>query len=190
MIKTVTTVDGSEMSVNTQPIQHGTGEMNGFVRQNRQLTVRQAVERFTYSRIKSRTVRHVRPIIGEKHLQRYLNISFGGLVPQSAPDEHECAVADETSDFALGQDWQLELMPDVVDGFGEIVFGVDQRTVEVKYENRPHGPIISQIRIFEISNWTVQFKIRISDLRLSGQLLLFLEADPVFLHEFLHHRIV
>src|SRR5262249_54558506 len=140
MVKTVTAVDGGEMSVNTQAIQHGTGEMNRFVGQNRQLTVRQAVERFTYSRIKSRTVQHMRPIIGEKHLQRYLNISFSGLVPQNTPDEHECAVADETSDFALGQDCQLELMPDVVDGFGKVFFGVDQRTVQVKYENRPHGP--------------------------------------------------
>src|SRR5947209_13989326 len=132
MIKTVTAVDGSEMSVNTQPIQHGTGEMNGFVRQNRQLTVRQAVERLTYSRIKSRTVQHVRPIIGEKHLQRYLNISFGGLVPQSAPDEHRCAVANETSDFALGQDRQLELIPDVVDGFGEILFRSEEHTSELQ----------------------------------------------------------
>jgi len=35
------------------------------------------------------------------------------------------------------------LIPDVVDGFGEILFGIDQRTVEVKYENRPHGLIIA-----------------------------------------------
>src|SRR5207249_8513690 len=108
MIKTVTAVDGSEMSVNTQPIQHGTGEMDGFVRQNRQLTVRQAVERLTYSRIKSRTVQHVRPIIGEKHLQRYLNISFGSLALQRAQAEHQCAGADETSACAPGQDRQLE----------------------------------------------------------------------------------
>src|SRR5262245_49580060 len=154
MIKTVTAVDGSELSVNTQPIQHRTGEMNGFVRQNCQLAIRQAVERFTYSRIKFRTVQHVRPIIGEKHLQRYLNISFGGLVPQNAPDEHECAVADETSDFALGQHWQLELMPDVVDGLGEVFFGVDQRTVQVKYENRPHGPDHISNTKSEVANWT------------------------------------
>src|SRR2546425_9388794 len=143
MIKAVTAVNGDEVSVNAKAIQHSATEVNRFVRQNRQPTVHQMVERLTYTWIKSRSVQHVGSIIGKKHLQCSLNISFSGLIPKSAPDEHERAITDETSDFALRQNRQIELIPDVVDGRRQILFGIEQRSVEIKYEHRSHRLIIA-----------------------------------------------
>ena len=81
MIKTVPAIDGNEMPVDAQTVQHSAAEVNRFVRQDGEFAVRQTVERFAHTRIKPRVLEHVRAIIREEHLQPGLDIWFRGLVP-------------------------------------------------------------------------------------------------------------
>src|SRR4030095_1981569 len=46
MVKAVTTVNGRKVLINPKTIQHGTTEMNRFVRQYRKLAIHQSVQTF------------------------------------------------------------------------------------------------------------------------------------------------
>src|SRR5712691_6716036 len=143
MVKTITTINGSEMLIDTQTIQHGATEVNRLVGQHSKLMVFQTLESLTHTGIKPRRVKHMRSIILEKHLDSGLHISFGGLGRKSAADQHQRTVSNETGDLFLRQKREIELLADVIDRCGQILFRIDQRAVEIKNENRPHELMIT-----------------------------------------------
>ena len=101
------------------------------------------VERFGDTRIEPCAVKHVRAVIREEHLQPGLHIRFGSLIRKSAADEGQRTVSDKTADFLLRQPRQIELLTDVIDRCGQILFRIDQRSIEIKNENGPHEQIIT-----------------------------------------------
>src|SRR5215471_6151455 len=143
MVKAVTTVNGREVLINPKTIQHGTTEMNRFIRQYRKLAIRQSVQSFANARVKRRTVEHMRAVIAQKHLQPCLNVCFNGLSSKRSSDQHQSTVADETSDLFLRQNRQIELMTDMIDRGREILFRINQRTVQIENQYRAHGQIIA-----------------------------------------------
>ena len=143
MVETITAIDRNKMSVDAQTIEHGTTEVNRFIRQHSKFAISQPLERLTNARIERRAVEHVGSIVREKHLQPRLNVRFSRLVAKGAPDQHQRAIADETGDFFFRQNRQVELMADVINGCSQILFRVNQRTIKIKNENGPHGPRIA-----------------------------------------------
>src|SRR5262245_25564350 len=125
MIKAVTAVYRSKMVINAKSIQHGAAEMNRFIRQNSHLAAtRQPVKRLTNTGIQRGVVQHMTPIVGEKHLQAGLNIDFSSFGAERPLDQHQCTISDKTSNLVLRQNRQIELMPNVVYGRRQILFGV------------------------------------------------------------------
>src|SRR6266852_4957113 len=115
MVKTITTINGREMLIDAQTIQHGATEVNRLVGQHSKLMISQTIKSLMHTGIKPRRVKHMRSIILEKHLESGLHISFGGLVGKRAADQHQCTVSNETSDLFLRQRRQIELLADVID---------------------------------------------------------------------------
>ena len=143
MVKTITTINGSEMLIDTQTIQHGATEVNRLVRQHSKPMIPQTIESFMHTGIKPRRVKHMRSIVLEKHLESGLHISFGSLGGKSAADQHQRSVSNEAGDFLLRQKREIELLADVIDRCGQILFRIDQGAVEIKNENGPHELMIT-----------------------------------------------
>ena len=143
MVKTITTIHRSEMLVDAKSIEHCTTEVNGLVRQDRQFAVGEPVKRVPNAGIEDGAIEHVRAVVRKEHLQACLNIRFGGLGPEGAPDQHQRAISDETSDLFFRQKRQVEFIANVINGCRQVFFRVDQRTVKIKDENRAHGGIIA-----------------------------------------------
>ena len=143
MVETIASVNGSEMLIDAKSVQHGAAEMDRLVCEHGKLAVCKSVQRFQNARIEDGTVQHVSTIVGQKHLQSGLNVRLGGLQPQRPPDQHQRAIADKAGNLFLRQNWQAKLIPDVIHRSGEVFFGINESTIEIKDENRTHGVIIA-----------------------------------------------
>ena len=116
--------------------------MYGFVGQNCQFAITEFIEGLSNPGIESSAVKHVRTIVGKKHLQTRLNIVFCGFGIECATNQHQRSITDETSDLFFRQNRQVESSANVVDGCGQVFLRINQRTVEVKDQNRTHRVII------------------------------------------------
>src|SRR5262245_51895956 len=135
MIKAITAIHGREMLVNAKPVEHRATEVNRLIRQDGHPALLEPIQGFADTRIERRAIKHVSAIIRQKHLQTCLNVRLCGFWTKSAPDQHLGAVADETSDLRLRQNRQIKLMANMIYRGGEVFFGVDQSTIEIKDKN-------------------------------------------------------
>src|SRR5262249_9785528 len=143
VIEAVSTVNSRKLPVDPEAVEHRAAEMDGLVRQYSKFAIPKLVQRVADPRVQDGTVQHMGAVVGKKHLQSALNIGLRSFGAKRPADQHQSSVPYKTCNLLFRQIRQIELISDVIDRGGEILFGVNQSTVEIEDENRTHGVIIA-----------------------------------------------
>ena len=139
-VEAIATIDLEEKRRETKASADLARGSNRLVGQNGEHSVRKSRldcgERLGNAGVHAGVVELVKPVVAEKEGQgagqHLLVVSVALRVTQGPTKQHGSSVADECPEQRHGERWPVEVSECCIDRVGQILFGVDQSSVEVK----------------------------------------------------------